>query len=202
VNGAVELNAKYILLNAWRRHRSRWKKYSTIEKAYPRWNKAGQLSVVPNEALSSINGNSCGEQDRNLPKHRETNMRIPDLEAMDFDDLWRLHEELTRILAEKITVEKLELERRLALLNRDLGGEEIAGAPGESGTEPTPRRKYPKVLPKYRNPLPPGETWSGRGKQPKWLVKALASGHRLEEFRTNERDQQNDGNKAPSKNES
>jgi DNA-binding protein H-NS len=44
-------------------------------------------------------------------------------------------------------------------------------------------RKYPKVLPKFRNPAAPGETWSGRGKRPKWLVKALAAGRKLEDFR-------------------
>ena len=45
-------------------------------------------------------------------------MRRQDLEAMDFEELWLLHEELTKILAEKITVEKRELEKRLAQLNQ------------------------------------------------------------------------------------
>ena len=40
-----------------------------------------------------------------------------DLETMDFNELWLLHEELTKILSEKITAEKLELEKRLAQLN-------------------------------------------------------------------------------------
>lgn len=55
-------------------------------------------------------------------------MRRQDLEAMDFEELWLLHEELTKILAEKITAEKRELEKRLAQLNQpdQLGG-------GESG---------------------------------------------------------------------
>lgn len=38
---------------------------------------------------------------------------------MDLDDLWRLHVELlTKILAEKITGGKLELDKRLAQLGR------------------------------------------------------------------------------------
>src|SRR5438309_8950950 len=98
-------------------------------------------------------------------------MRRQDLEAMDFEELWLLHEELTKILAEKITVEKQELEKRLAQLNRPetFGGAERAA---ETGTGQPPRRKYPKVTPKYVNPLQPTETWSGRGKQPRWLVAA------------------------------
>jgi hypothetical protein len=47
-------------------------------------------------------------------------MRRTDLEAMDFDELWLLHEQLTKLLSEKITTEKLQLERRLAQLSRPL----------------------------------------------------------------------------------
>ena len=105
-----------------------------------------------------------------------------DLEAMDLEELWHLHQELTEILAEKITAEKRELEKRLWQLNR---AEQIgeATSPLEETEADRPRRKYPKVLPKYYNPSAPTETWSGRGKQPRWLVAALQSGHKLEEFR-------------------
>lgn len=46
---------------------------------------------------------------------------------------------------------------------------------GRSGT------KGGKVAAKYRNAAT-GDTWSGRGLQPKWLKAALASGRKLEEF--------------------
>jgi len=119
-------------------------------------------------------------------------MRRQDLEAMDFEELWLLHEELTKILAEKITAEKQELEKRLAQLNRpDQLGETETG-PVETRTGQPPRRKYPKVVPKYFNPLQPTETWSGRGKQPRWLVAALQSGHTLEEFRIPENRESSD----------
>ena len=36
-----------------------------------------------------------------------------------------------------------------------------------------------KVLPKYRNPENADETWSGRGRQPKWVQAALAAGETL-----------------------
>lgn len=35
-----------------------------------------------------------------------------------------------------------------------------------------------KVAPKYRDDA--GNTWTGRGKQPKWIVAALTAGHSLE----------------------
>jgi DNA-binding protein H-NS len=104
-----------------------------------------------------------------------------DLEGMHFDELWLLHQELTRILAKKITAEKIELDHRLSRLSSS------AARVSKSRTN-RPRRKYPKVMPKYFNPERPTETWSGRGKQPRWLASALRSGHRLEEFRIADKD--------------
>ena len=104
-------------------------------------------------------------------------MRTPDFQTMDFDELWLLYEELTTILAERIGAEKRKLEARLTRLS----GAEQAGEAAPSSESP-PKRKYPKVLPKYFNPAAPTETWSGRGKQPRWVVVALRSGHKLDEF--------------------
>lgn len=42
-------------------------------------------------------------------------------------------------------------------------------------------RKGSKVPAKYRNPAS-GDSWSGRGLQPKWLKAALASGGKLSDF--------------------
>lgn len=42
-------------------------------------------------------------------------------------------------------------------------------------------RKSYTVAPKYRNDQ--GQTWSGRGKKPRWLQEALAAGASLESFR-------------------
>src|SRR3954447_1438141 len=109
-------------------------------------------------------------------------MRKPDLTAMEFDELWQMHEQLTEILSERIIAEKHELEKRLAQLNRveEIKPSALAKRPSVNRAL---RRKYPKVLPKYCNPLSPSETWSGRGKQPRWVVAALKTGQRLDDFR-------------------
>ncbi len=39
-----------------------------------------------------------------------------------------------------------------------------------------------KVAPKYRNPANLAETWAGRGKHPRWLATAVASGKKAEDF--------------------
>lgn len=38
------------------------------------------------------------------------------------------------------------------------------------------RRTGATVAPKYRNPLDPEQTWSGRGKRPRWFNDALKAG--------------------------
>ena len=43
---------------------------------------------------------------------------------------------------------------------------------------PTAQRK--KASPKYRSPN--GETWSGRGKKPRWLTGSLKEGKKVEDF--------------------
>lgn len=39
-----------------------------------------------------------------------------------------------------------------------------------------------KVAPKYRNPANPQETWSGRGKHPRWMAALIAKGKKAEDF--------------------
>ena len=106
-----------------------------------------------------------------------------ELESMSLDALWSLHEKISAILSARIRAEKHELEKRLAVLNRGMDVTSQAGVSGSLNGKP--RRKYPRVLPKYRNPQT-SETWSGRGKRPRWLVAAMKSGRKIEEFRISE----------------
>jgi DNA-binding protein H-NS len=97
----------------------------------------------------------------------EEKMNHSDLRSMTIDQLWSLHERVSEILARKIAAEKAQLDERL----RQLGMQGAA------------RRRYPQVFPKYRNPDQPAETWSGRGKRPRWLTAQLRSGKNLDDFR-------------------
>ena len=89
------------------------------------------------------------------------------LKSMSIDELWHLHEKLTSTLACKIAEQKAKLEERLRFL--------------QNSTK-SPRRGYPRVLPKYRNPNNPAEKWSGRGKQPHWVQAQLKAGKKLDHF--------------------
>jgi DNA-binding protein H-NS len=94
-----------------------------------------------------------------------TVMKRAELERMKTDRLWALHVDIAQVLAQRIQKEKMLLEERLKLLRV------------------SERRAYPPVYPKYRNPNQPSETWTGRGKQPRWLVAQLKSGKRIDDFR-------------------
>jgi DNA-binding protein H-NS len=68
----------------------------------------------------------------------------------------------------------------------ELFGTAGAAAPtrgrGARKTSPTAGRKLGKVPAKYRNPANGKETWSGRGKQPRWLAAYVAAGKKPEDF--------------------
>ncbi len=46
-----------------------------------------------------------------------------------------------------------------------------------------PKKKRATVAPKYANPKNRAETWSGRGRRPRWVVAALATGKTMDDFR-------------------
>ncbi|AUC99076.1 MULTISPECIES: H-NS histone family protein [Bradyrhizobium] len=106
--------------------------------------------------------------------------RTFDFDAMSVDDLWQLYEKLSQVLSIRLTSEKRELEKRLAQLRREK--ELRVSESADINAAPRERRKYPRVFPKYQNPNEPSETWSGRGKQPRWLTAALKTGHTIDEF--------------------
>jgi DNA-binding protein H-NS len=109
-------------------------------------------------------------------------MEKTDLEAMTLDELWLLHEQVGQILSVRITAQKKELEQRLQQLNPGKIPWESRVVQLKSSKTDRQKRKYPRVLPKYQNPAVPGETWSGRGKRPRWLVSALGAGGKIEDF--------------------
>ncbi|MBF6025954.1 H-NS family nucleoid-associated regulatory protein [Lysobacter niastensis] len=61
------------------------------------------------------------------------------------------------------------------------GGSSVAKAPAAARSR-KPRKALGKVAAKYRNPANPGETWSGRGKQPRWMAAYTATGRKPEDF--------------------
>ena len=104
-------------------------------------------------------------------------MESIDLQSMSLDELWALHETICLILARKLEAEKRSHEQRL---------NELRGRLGKAANKTTLRRSHPKVYPKFRNPEPPHQTWSGRGHHPRWVRQLLSAGKSLDDVRIGE----------------
>jgi DNA-binding protein H-NS len=102
-------------------------------------------------------------------------MKRRDLESLPTDELWALREKIVATLAAKLIAEKGLVENRL----RQLDGRVLT----KQLRKKTDRRPYPIVLPKFRNPDQPSQTWAGRGRQPRWLTAHLRSGKRIDDLR-------------------
>ena len=59
---------------------------------------------------------------------------------------------------------------------RELGLGSAGAAPKKAGDARS------SVAPKYRDPQNPNNTWTGRGKPPRWLADAIAAGKSKESF--------------------
>lgn len=90
------------------------------------------------------------------------------LKTMALDELWNLHRGIRAILAARLQEKKNEIEEQLRRLHSH--SEVGEGSDGLSG------RSYPVVLQKFRNPVPPHQTWSGRGRRPRWIADLLDTG--------------------------
>ena len=95
----------------------------------------------------------------------------------------------------ELLAQKAALEEQILQVRREEGAQAIARVRAlmsehgltlaDLGSRPAAVPKTSgsgRVAPKYRN-AQTGETWSGRGLQPKWLKAALAAGAHLDDFK-------------------
>jgi DNA-binding protein H-NS len=92
-------------------------------------------------------------------------MTLANLDAVPIDELWAIHEQVSYLLTRKLQAEKGLIEARLAEL-----------------------RRYTNLHPKYHNPNEPSQTWSGRGRRPRWVRRLLAEGKKKQDLRISEGD--------------
>jgi len=99
-----------------------------------------------------------------------------DLSALSLAQLKKLQDEVAIAI---FNYEKRKKAEALAAV------EEAARAAGFSlkellGDEKLPKGKT-KAAPKYANPADAAQTWTGRGRKPKWVEELLASGKSLDD---------------------
>ena len=94
----------------------------------------------------------------------------PALESLSNDALCKLRDEIAVLLEKRASQLRTELDR--------LSGGSSAIYHAGNGIASKAMRK--KATPKYRGP--DGTTWCGRGARPRWLVEAMQSGKKAEDF--------------------
>jgi DNA-binding protein H-NS len=117
--------------------------------------------------------------------HREGLMPAPNLKSMDVEALLALRSQIDGQLASR----RSELQKQLARL----GASSDASAGHRNGR--VSAMKGVKVKPKYRD-AKTGDTWAGRGVQPRWLTAALKSGKKLDDFLIDKTARKTRGRKA------
>jgi DNA-binding protein H-NS len=99
-------------------------------------------------------------------------MPAVNLKNMDVDALLVLRAQIDG----QLMTRRSELQKQLARLQRL-----AADAPAAVANGRTSAMKGVKVKPKYRD-ASTGDTWAGRGVQPRWLTAALKSGKKLGDY--------------------
>lgn len=107
-----------------------------------------------------------------LSQESDRAMYTDHFNSLSLDELWILHQQVAATLSQKVLVQKMRLEERLHKI----------GLAEKAIRFHRKRRPYPPVRPKYRNPKNPAETWSGRGRLPRWLRPQLRGGRKLDDF--------------------
>lgn len=102
--------------------------------------------------------------------------------TVDLSTMTRAELEQLRRKIDQALVRLEKKERKMALE----AAEQAARAHGFSLSEltgPSGRgAEKPKAPARYRNPEDPSQTWSGRGRQPRWIKEGLAQGKSLDDF--------------------
>ena len=106
-------------------------------------------------------------------------MAAPNVEKMSLKDLRDLEGRVAAAIVRAQEREKAELKARIEELASEAGMTvaEIYGSGRGRGA-----MKGGKVAIKYMNPDDKTQTWTGRGRQPRWLVAKLSKGGKLADF--------------------
>ena len=101
---------------------------------------------------------------------KETEMTYEDLTKLSLEDLRKLRKDVEKAIQTFQDRKKDEARKKLEEVAREFGY-----SFNELAESATPRKRKP-ADPKYANPDDPSQTWTGRGRKPRWMVDALERG--------------------------
>lgn len=99
--------------------------------------------------------------------------------TLSFEDCEQLQQHLdktkNKIRQQKASAVRKQIEELAASLG--LSVDEVMNT-----AQSQPKKAKKPVEPRYRDPSEPTNTWTGRGKQPRWLATKIAEGAKLQDF--------------------
>lgn len=104
---------------------------------------------------------------------------------MDAKQLQKLVKDAQKVLIqrERSVARKLHKEMQDIAARLEVGVDELLGFNGKDKGKPAKKKgKTGKVAPKYRNPKNHNETWTGRGRKPKWVENFIEYGGKMEDI--------------------
>jgi DNA-binding protein H-NS len=96
--------------------------------------------------------------------------RASDVDKMSYAELAAMEKQIEKLKIEKQNTERLELRQKL-VDEAKKNGFDINDLFGRGSG-----RSRGKVAAKYRDPKNPGNTWTGRGRMPRWMTAATKGG--------------------------
>ena len=92
--------------------------------------------------------------------------------------------ELNKLISDAQTAlaKKQEVAEKVRKLAKDNGLEISDLLAADKPNKAKAKKPRGKVAPKYKNPANGSETWTGRGRQPRWVADALSGGKSLEDL--------------------
>ncbi|WP_343598357.1 H-NS histone family protein [Acinetobacter sp.] len=105
---------------------------------------------------------------------------MQDISKLSVEELKRLQREAEVLIASKKEQAIQDAYNQVIEIasNLDLTIDQLL----EYGAQKRKNTARKTVEPRYRNKTNPKDTWTGRGKQPRWLVAELEKGAKLEDF--------------------
>ncbi len=108
-------------------------------------------------------------------KTERTSKNVPNFDEMPLKDLMVMEAQIKKAITVAKERERAELKQQVEMMVQDSGFSvnELFSARSTKGKT---------VAPKYINPDNSSETWTGRGRKPRWLTAKLDAGAKLEDF--------------------
>lgn len=106
-----------------------------------------------------------------------------DLAGYNLSELKDLQHDVERTIKDRQQQDVHKAREQILVIARDAGVsvEELLG----NGGPKVKKANGKKVKAKYQNPKDTSQTWTGRGRQPRWMAEAVANGRKPDDFLMN-----------------